>query len=65
VGQDPSTPLRWFVALLSVAAGAIHLAMVPQHAQESLGLGLAFAAAGWLQLAFGVVVVARSARSRC
>lgn len=56
--DDPSTPLRWFVAMLSVAAGAIHLAMVPQHAQESLGVGLAFAAAGWLQLASSAVVIA-------
>lgn len=61
--RDPSVPLRWFVALLSVAAGAIHLAMVPQHAQESLGFGLAFAAAGWLQLASGAAVVAWKQRA--
>jgi hypothetical protein len=36
--------------------------MVPQHAQESLQVGLAFAAAGWFQIAFGAAILARPAR---
>ena len=40
---DPSPALRWLLAALSFAAGVIHLVMVPQHAQEALRAGLAFA----------------------
>jgi hypothetical protein len=59
---EPSTAMRWFLAALSVGAGAIHLVMVPQHAQESLRVGLAFAAAGWFEIAFGVAMLARPTR---
>jgi hypothetical protein len=60
---DVSSPgMRWFLAALSLGAAVIHLVMVPQHAEESLRIGLAFAAAGWLQIAFGVVMLARPAR---
>jgi hypothetical protein len=59
---DPSTAMRWLLATLSFGAGAVHLAMVPQHAQESLRMGLAFAAAGWFQIAFGAAVLARPSR---
>jgi hypothetical protein len=50
--------MRWLLATLSFGAGAVHLVMVPQHAQESLGVGLAFAVAGWFQLAFGAAMLA-------
>jgi len=59
---EPSPAMRWFLAALSLGAAVIHLVMVPQHAQESLRIGLAFAAAGWSQIAFGVVMLARPAR---
>ena len=47
----------WLLATLSFGAGAVHLVMVPQHAQESLPMGLAFAAAGWFQVSFAVAVL--------
>ena len=59
---EPSPALRWTLAALSFAAGVIHLTMVPDHAQEALRVGLAFAAIGWFQIAFGVAVVARPTR---
>lgn len=62
VAYDPSPAMRWFLAALSLGAAVIHLVMVPQHAQESLRMGLAFAAAGWFQVAFGVAVLARPTR---
>jgi hypothetical protein len=57
-----STAARWFLAAMSFGAAAIHLVMVPAHAQESLAMGLAFAAAGWCQLAVGVAVLTRPLR---
>jgi hypothetical protein len=60
---DPSLAMRWTLAALSFAAGVIHLVMVPQHAQESMRLGLAFAAAGWFQIAFGIAVIVRPTRT--
>jgi hypothetical protein len=59
---DPRHPLRWFVATLSFGAGVIHLSMVSPHAQESLGTGLAFAAAGWSQVVVGAAVLTRPTR---
>jgi len=60
---EPSPAMRWLLAALSCAAGVIHLVMVPQHAQESMRIGLAFAAAGWFQIGFGVAVVTRPTRT--
>src|SRR4051794_32106137 len=60
---DPSPAMRWVLASLSFGAGAIHLVMVPPHAAESLRMGLAFAAAGWFQIAFGIVLLTRPNRS--
>jgi hypothetical protein len=54
---------RLLLATLSAAAGAIHLAMVPTHWGESVADGLAFAAVGWLQLAFAAIVLARPSRT--
>ena len=59
---DPSWAMRWLLAALSWGAAAVHLAMVPQHAEASFGTGLAFAAAGWFQFAFGVAIIARPRR---
>lgn len=53
-----SMPLRVGLAALSAGAGAIHLAMVPSHAGNSLAEGIGFALAGWFQLAFAIAVVA-------
>jgi hypothetical protein len=57
-----SPAMRWTLALLSFGAGAVHLVMVPQHAQASLRTGLAFAAAGWFQIAFGAAILAAPRR---
>ena len=52
----------WFrvvLATASVAAGVIHLAMVPSHAGESMLEGAGFAAYGWAQLLVAVWLVWR------
>ncbi len=54
-----SPAVRYLVAALSLGAGAIHFAMVPSHAGESLAEGLGFAAAGWLQLIFAGAILAK------
>ena len=46
-------------ATLSVAAGAIHLGYAPHHLSEDWAHGWFFVVVGALQLAFGVLVVAR------
>ena len=60
--METSPAMRWTLAALSFGAGAVHLVMVPQHAQESLRMGLAFAAAGWFQIAFGAAMLAAPKR---
>jgi hypothetical protein len=60
---DPSPALRWLLAALSFAAGVIHLVMVPQHAQEAMRAGLAFAFVGWFQIALGIALVVRPTRT--
>src|SRR5438046_9612038 len=54
---------RVLLAVISVGAGAIHLAMVPSHWGESVAEGFGFAATGWLQLAFAAVVLTRPSRA--
>jgi len=49
--------VRHLLAGLSAASGAIHLAMVPSHMDEWAAEGIAFLVAGWLQLAFALVVL--------
>lgn len=50
---------RICLASLSAGAAVSHFAMIPAHAQESLGVAMGFALAGWFQLVFAVAVVAR------
>ena len=53
------TPARWLGAGAAVtlgAAGGIHLALVGQHAQESLASGVFFAAAGTAQVLLAVAL---------
>jgi hypothetical protein len=54
-----SGPSRVLLATLSFAAGGIHLWMVPSHADAWLLEGLAFAAAGALQVALALVLLVR------
>jgi hypothetical protein len=58
-----SDPARLLLAVLSAGAGAIHLAMVPAHAAEWTAEGIAFAAAGFFQIIFAVVIGARPSRA--
>jgi hypothetical protein len=58
-GLPLSEPSRVLLATLSLAAGGVHLAMVPSHADEWLLEGLAFAAAGALQIALALVFLLR------
>ena len=50
-------------ATLSVAAGVIHLVMVPSHSGESLAEGIGFALAGWFQLVSAAVLFTRRDRA--
>jgi len=49
-----SKQLRLLAALLSVAAGAIHVMVVPDHAQEWWGYGTFFAVAAMAQGVYGI-----------
>ena len=60
---DLSSPGRMLLAILSGAAGVIHLAMVPSHADVSWAEGVGFAVAGWLQLVVAVLVLTRPSRA--
>ena len=62
VDFDLSAPGRVLLAVLSVAAGAIHLVMVPSHFDESVVEGFGFAAAGWFQLGAAWLIVTRPSR---
>ena len=55
-----SSPPRVVLATLLVAAGAIHLAMVPSHASSSSSEGIAFAVVASIQLLLGVLVAQRA-----
>jgi len=55
-----SSPPRVVLATLLVAAGAIHLAVVPSHASSSTSEGIAFAVVGSIQLLLGVLVAQRA-----
>ncbi len=50
------TVLRWVVAALMLGSGAIHFAMMGEHAGVSWTHGLFFATAGWLQLGLAAMI---------
>jgi hypothetical protein len=50
------TVLRWVVAAMMLGSGAIHFAMMGEHAGVSWTHGLFFATAGWLQLALAAMI---------
>lgn len=50
---------RVVLATLSAGAGAIHLAMIAPHAQDSTLDGMLFAAAGWFQLVLAFFLFSR------
>jgi hypothetical protein len=58
-GPQPTsvgTVLRWVVAALMLGSGAIHFAMMGEHAGVSWTHGLFFATAGWLQLGLAAMI---------
>jgi hypothetical protein len=56
------TVLRWVVAATMLGSGAIHFAMMGEHAGVSWTHGLFFATAGWLQLALAAMIGFRPTR---
>jgi hypothetical protein len=62
-GSDLSAASRIALAMLSGAAGLIHLVMVPGHMQESAIDGMLFALSGWIQIGLAVGLAARPRRS--
>ena len=60
---DPGPAALRIAACLSIAAGVIHLVMVPSHASEPLAEGIGFALAGWFQLMAAWLFVTRRARN--
>ena len=59
---DLSMPTRVLLAALSAGAGAVHLVMAPIHASSSSLEAFAFAGAGWFQIIFAGVILARPSR---
>lgn len=60
---DPSPAALRIAASLSVAAGVIHLVMVPSHAGESMAEGIGFALAGWFQVVTAWLFLTRRVRN--
>ena len=62
-GFDLSGAGRVTLAVLSGAAGVIHLAMVPSHWGSSVAEGIGFALTGWVQIAIAVLLLASPSRA--
>ena len=60
--RSGASPSGCSLATLLAAAGAIHLVMVPSHAQEWMPEGIGFALAGWLQVGLAAAVLTRPSR---
>lgn len=60
--ERPDPPVAAVLAALAAGAAAIHLAMVPMHAQEWWLLGVGFAVTGWAQAALAAALLARPRR---
>lgn len=61
-GGEFSMAARVVLAALSAGAGAIHLAMIAPHAQESTLEGWLFAGAGWAQITLAFLLFAKPSR---
>lgn len=59
---DRTLAVRLTLAALSLGAAAVHFAMTPQHASESLVLGVGFVVAAWAQVVVAGVVLGRPGR---
>jgi hypothetical protein len=53
---------RLLLAALSLAAGAVHLAMAPIHASSSVTEAAGFATVGWAQILLAVLLLTRPSR---
>lgn len=62
VTRDAATGTAQWVALASVLAGAVHLAVTPEHLEEWWVFGTFFLVLGCFQLAFAAVVLRRPTR---
>jgi hypothetical protein len=60
--REYSQAARVVLAVLAAGAGAIHLAMVAPHAQDSTVDGVLFAVAGWVQITLALFLFARPSR---
>lgn len=60
---DTAAFVRVLVASATVAAGVIHLVMVPSHMGSWVTEGIGFAVAGWLQLGLAYAITMRARRS--
>src|SRR5262245_63383785 len=58
-----STAGRVLLAVLSGAAGVIHLAMVPSHWGSSVAEGVGFAVTGWAQIVIAVMLLVSPSRA--
>jgi hypothetical protein len=53
---------RWILALASFAGAAIHFAVLDDHAEGALAIGLAFAAVAWTQALLGIAILVSTDR---
>jgi hypothetical protein len=59
---DAASVPHYVLAALNAGAAAIHFAMMPTHAADSLIHGVSFAVAGWAQLVVAVLLVLKPGR---
>jgi hypothetical protein len=59
---DRTLAIRLTLATLSLGAAAVHFAMTPQHASESIVHGVGFVVAGWAQVVVAGLLFARPGR---
>jgi hypothetical protein len=59
---DRTLAIRLTLAALSLGAAAVHFAMTPQHASESIVHGVGFVVAGWAQVVVAGLLFARPGR---
>ena len=61
-GEDTSEGLAVLLAILLAVGAGVHGTLVPEHARESVVVGLGFAVVGALQLAAAILVLLRPSR---
>ena len=61
----PSGPALYVLATAAVGAGAVHVAVVPEHAREWVGYAAFFAVTALFQFTGAIVVLTRRSRLLC